>query len=247
MPHFLATVAAAPLLIAALSASPAHAENDVLYSATVIVTGRDNLAERSRGFHEALPRVLTKVSVDGDVARRAVERGLIDDAEALVVGFDYRDRKEGIQISDEQGTRDRSFEFTVQFDPESVDALLRELGARPWRGPRPEIGVDLMIDDRTTRYRLTQVSEKGHGQRMAFADKADTLGLLVRLPEAEDIEPGSPVWLDGETSMTSDGYWDTQWHVIAPDIEESFSLAGTTFDIAFEEALRRTAQALAAR
>jgi hypothetical protein len=75
--------------------------------------------------------VLTKVSVDAGVASRAVKRGLMEGAEALVVGFDYRDRKESIQISDDQGTRERSFELTVRFDPQRVDAVLRELGTYP--------------------------------------------------------------------------------------------------------------------
>ena len=240
-------VVAGSLFLSTFCAPSAYAQNDDLYAATVIVTGRDNLAERSRGIREALPLVLTKVSVDADAPARAAGRGLTEDAEAFVVGFDYRDRKEGVQISDEQGTRDRSFEFTARFDPDRVDAVLREVGAQPWHGPRPEIGVDLMIDDRTSRYRLTELSEKGYGQRMAFADKAAALGLSVRLPEADGVEPGTPVRLEGEMSMTADGYWDTQWRVTAPDVETSFASSGTTFDLAFEEALRRTAQALAAR
>lgn len=234
------------LFIATFLAPAAHARNDGLYSITVIVTGRDNLAERSRGIREALPLVLTKVSVDTDVAGRAIEQGLIDHAESFVVDFDYRDRKEGIQISDEQGTRDRSFEFTVRFDPEMVDAALRELDAQPWHGPRPEIGVELTITDWTARYHLTQVSEKGYAQRMALADKARALGLSVRIPETEAFASDSPVRLEGEMSITSAGYWDTQWHVTALHIDKSFTLTGTTFDVAFEEALLRTAQALAA-
>lgn len=82
---------------------------------------------------------------------------------------------------------------------------------------------------------------------MALADKAHALGLSVRLPETEDFGLDSPVRLDGKMSMTAAGYWDTQWHVTAASVGESFSSIGTTFDVAFEEALRGGAQALAAR
>lgn len=198
MAYGMRLVVSALFFIATFLVPVARADNDGLYAVTVIVTGRDNLAERSRGVREALPLVLTKVSVDANVAGRATEQGLIDDPESFVVDFDYRDRKEGIQISDEQGTRDRSFELTVRFDPEMVDAVIRELSARPWHGPRPEIGIELTINDWTSRYRLTQVAEKGYGQRMALTDKAKALGLSVRIPETEDSTAEAPVRLEGQ-------------------------------------------------
>lgn len=237
-------VAAVLLSAAVLAAGQARARQDGLYSVTVIVTGRDNLAERARGIREALPRVLTKVGAGADLA---VERGLVGAAESFVAGFGYRDRKEGIEISDEQGTRERSFELTVHFDPGKIDAALRDLGVEPWRGPRPEIGVELTIADGASRYRLTQASQKGYGQRMALADAAAALGLSVRLPEAGDAGLKAPVRLEGQMSVTAEGYWDTQWHVRGPGVADSFVVTGATFDVSIGEALRRTARALAAR
>lgn len=229
----------AAALLAALSvAAPgAAAAQDDLYSATVIVTGRDNLAERARGIGEALPLVLMKVSLDEEAPLLAAGEGLLEDPERLVADYSYRDRKEGIQISDEQGTRDRSFELTVRFDAPAIDALLREADIMPYRGPRPEIGVVLEIEDGTSRYLLTQVSQKGYGQRMAFADAARALGLPVRLPEAEAESLDTPVRLEGQMTITAAGHWDTAWRATGAGGEERFFLEDTTFDVAIRGGL----------
>ena len=85
------------LVVALLAAAPAGA--DELYSASAIVTGRDNLAERARGTREALLVVLARVAADPGVAAQA----LPEDPERYVLERRYTDRKAGVQISDEQG------------------------------------------------------------------------------------------------------------------------------------------------
>lgn len=233
-------LAAAALLVAAvIPVAPAAAADDI-YAATVIVTGRDNLAERARGIREALPLVLTKVSLDREAFSLVTEEGPIENPERLVSEYAYRDRKEGIQISDEQGTRDRSFELTVRFHAHKIDALLREAAIAPYHGQRPEIGVALTIEDGMSRYLLTQVSQKGYGQRMAFSDEARTFGLSIRLPRDEGDNPDTPVRLDGQMTVTASGYWETRWRAAGPGGEERFVLDATTFDAAIREALYRT-------
>lgn len=243
---------------AMLLAGDAWAAQPDLYSAVAIVTGKDNLPERARGIREALPLVLAKVTADAEVAVRAVSEGLVAQAEALVVGLDYRDRKEGIQISDEQGTRDRSFELTVHFDPEGIDAMLSELGAEPWRGERPEIGVALVVSDGVAEYLVTRNSDRGYGQRLAIGDEAKALGLPVVLPD--DVPEGatvseqlarialdSPVRLQGRMEMTPAGYWNTGWQLTAAGIDDRFTFQNTTFDEAIARALSRSAKRLAKR
>lgn len=229
-------LAAAALLAAVL---PAAADGDI-YAATVIVTGRDNVAERARGIREALPLVLTKVSLDREAPLLAAEDGLLEDPERLVSEYAYRDRKEGIQISDEQGTRERSFEFTVRFHAHKIDALLMEVGVMPYHGQRPEIGVALTIEDGVSRYLLTQNSEQGYGQRLAFADTAKASGLPIRLPAGEDDNLDTPVRLGGTMTLTASGYWETEWQAGGPGGDERFALEATTFDVAIREALYRT-------
>ncbi|MBP0439303.1 DUF2066 domain-containing protein [Tianweitania sediminis] len=256
-------VIAASALLAAASLAfqlwPASAATVDLHAATVIVTGRSNLAERTRGIREALPLVITRLSADSAVGQRAIEQGLQDQAETLVRDLEYRDRKEGIQISDEQGTRDRSFELTVHFDPAAIDAMVAQLGGTVWSGERPEVAVALIIDDSVSRFLLTEGSDRGYGQRLALNDVSEALALPVVLPKASgdpvDAQAAQeaalsefPVKLAGEMTVTSAGYWNTDWRLEAPDgVAERFATSETTFDVAIEEALRRSAKLLANR
>jgi len=229
-----------------------------LYSATVIVTGRDNLAERARGIREALPLVLTKLTVDAEIAERAAAERIVDQADAAVERFDYLDRKEGIQISDEQGTRERSFELTVHFDPRKVDAMVAKLGGQVWTSERPEVAVALLVDDGSATYLVTQTSERGWGQRLALEDASKALALPVALPtEAPAVETpvaaaakvgaDAAARLEGHMTITPAGYWDTDWQFRAAGAQTDFATDGVTFDAAIGEALRRSAKALAKR
>ena len=233
------------MLLAVPLATPADASGGDLYSATVIVTGRDNLAERERGIRAALPLVLAKVSADPAIGDRASAAELSDEAGAMVVGYDYRDRKEGIQIADEQGTRERSFEFTVRFDPPAIDGILADLGATPWPEPRPALAVSLTIDDGASSYLLARNSEKGYGQRAAFDDESEKLGLDVRLPG--DAEAIGAATLEGHMAVTPQGYWGTEWRIAAAGVDEHFELPPTTFDDSIAAALGRSAKKLAKR
>lgn len=250
--------AASVAVAAAVAAGPSRAAQADLYSATVIVTGRDNLAERSRGIRAALPLVLTKVGADRSLGPKAVAEGLVESAQPLVVGLDYRDRKEGIPISDEQGTRERSFELTVHFDSVRIDAEIRALGGVPWTRERPTVGVALVVRDTLSEYLLVRGSERGFAQRMAFDEQAQALGLPIRLPEMAPAgaDPQAaraaaaasmPVLLEGMMEMTPAGYWNTEWHFRTDGADERFALAGTTFDTAIADALGRSAKALAKR
>lgn len=246
------------LLPTLLLTQGATAEQVDLYSATVIVTGRDNLAERARGIREALPLVLTKLTVDREIAARAVADGLADKAETSVESLAYLDRKEGIQISDEQGTRERSFELTVRFDPAKVNGIVESLGSAVWTGDRPKIMVALLIDDGASTYLVTSTSERGWGQRLALEDEAKALALPIALPgavpAAESLDSaiakageGAAARLEGRMTMTKSGYWNTGWRFAANGIDERFATDGVTFDAAIAGALLRSAKALAKR
>lgn len=224
---------------AADSASPASS----LYTAKIIVTGRDNLAERERGIREALPLVITKVAADPAIGERAISQGLEAKAAGLVEAFDYVDRKAGIQISDEQGTRERSFVLTVRFVPDAIDSAVRQLGGEPWTESRPTLDVSLEIQDGGGPYRLTETLEKGYGQRLALHDEADRLGL----PVAIGAQNKGDYRLDGSMTITPDGYWNTSWTLTGPSLDERFGFENTTFDAANARALGRSAKALAKR
>ena len=236
---------------------PLTAQASDLYFATVIVTGRDNLPERARGLAEALPKVLTRLTADPAIAARATADGLPAQAAQMVTSFDYVDRKAGIQISDEQGTRERSFELTVHFDPARIDAILDSYGTRAWTAERPEIGVALLIDSGNGPYLLTRDSAGGFGQRLTFDDDARALAMPVRLPDtvtADDADSaqaaaarGSPFRLSGRMTLTGDGYWNTDWHLTGDATDRTFTYTHTTFDTAIGGALTQSARVLSTR
>jgi hypothetical protein len=217
------------LAIALLAAAPAGA--DELYRASAIVTGRDNLAERERGTREAFLVVLARVAADPSVATHA----LPTDLERYVLERRYADRKAGVQISDEQGTRERSFVLEVGFDPARVDALLRSLGRQPWKGERPGLLVRLRVADAVATYEVTRDSRRGWGQREAILAAGAKAGLNVVLP------PGSAEQvLSGEMRMTPEGYWRTEWRLG----EERWALPPATFDRAIENGIWTAANRL---
>ena len=109
-----------------------------LYQAQAIVTGQGEV-DRRRGFSLCFLEVMVKVSGDprlfGDrrVAIMAARAGTFVDT------FRYRDRMAHKPINDEQGTRDRPHDLTVDFDTAKIDAALQSLGRKPWTGERPRV------------------------------------------------------------------------------------------------------------
>lgn len=118
------------LALAAVAPARAEMVSDLMRG-EAIVTGRDNPEERARGIWIALTQVLIKTCGDDRIAAHPQLPNLLAEAEAHVVGLEYEDRKAGIPIADEQGTRDRSFHLRVEFRPEGVYALLDRLGQAP--------------------------------------------------------------------------------------------------------------------
>jgi hypothetical protein len=227
-------VRAAAGVLLLLLAGGVLAEDAGLYQASAIVTGRDNLAERARGTREAFLAVLARVGADPAVAQQAKR----EDPEGFVLERRYTDRKEGVQISDEQGTRDRSFILEVRFDPARVDALLRSLGREPWKGERPPLLVRLRVTDAVATYEVTQDSERGWGHREAILATGAKAGIPVLLPPASAGRV-----LSGGMRMTPEGYWRTEWRLG----DERWTVGPATFDRAIENgiwtAARRFAQA----
>jgi len=114
--------------LACCTAIPATAAED-LYRAQTVVTGQGE-ANRVIGFASCMEDVLIKVS---GAERLAGDRRLTaykSKAKDFVTAFDYRDQFSGKPKRDEQGTRDRPFDLTVDFDKEKIDGVLKALGLR---------------------------------------------------------------------------------------------------------------------
>jgi len=250
------------LLLAGLA--PAAATDLGLYGARTIVTGQGEETRRS-GFAEGLEQVLVKVSGDPSVAAAARENGMTDRAGELVADFRYRDRMEGIPVHDEQGTRDRPYDLTMQFRPEAVDAVLAKLGRKPWTGPRPPIAVLVAVDHGERPYVLAADGPRGRDQREALQAAAERFGLPVALPDAaiarslrfdevaaeaaiaESVAKrmGGEALLAGTLAWNPEALgWTADWQLVTAAGAHRWRISGVSFDAAFRSALGGAAQVL---
>ena len=114
---------------------------------------------------------------------------------------------EGIPIHDEQGTRDRPYDLTVDFLPEKIDELLQALGQKPWTARRPTIVVMLAVKYEAKSYLLTGDADEGFDQRESFMSAAWLTGMPMTLPSAAAFSeagmtaeklPTADIWRTGE-------------------------------------------------
>ena len=126
-----------------------------IYQARTIVTGQRE-ETRGPGFEQCLEDVLVKVSGDPLVLTDPAIAGMKGHAASYVAEFRYGDRMEGIPIHDEQGSRDRPYDLTVDFQADQIDAALRSLGREPWTAPRPRLVVFLGVRLGTATYMLAR-------------------------------------------------------------------------------------------
>src|SRR5919205_2017473 len=150
-----------------------------LYQGQVIVTGQRE-ETRGPGIARAFGDVLAKVSGDPRLIDDPRVTGMA--AETFVTGYSYRDRMAGIPVHDEQGTRDRPYDLTVDFDPERIDAALRSLGHTPWGATRPQPVVLLRVTAGAGSYLLTSDGPRGRDQRESLEAAAERFGVPVLVP-----------------------------------------------------------------
>jgi uncharacterized protein len=244
---------AAALLAAALASGGARAAD--LYEGQAIVTGQRE-ETRAPALAACLRDVLVKVSGDPRLLRDPRAAEVASRAGDLVASFRYRDLMAGLQVHDEQGTRDRPYELTVAFDPAGIDAALRALGREPWTAERPRVAVFLTVRDPATTFVLASDGERGSGQRAALAAAAERRGLPVVLPSraalaaADPADPdpralGGDVALVGGMAWRDDPPgWTADWRLRAGPETVAWRAASDTFDEAFREALGGAAQIL---
>lgn len=280
VPCYLAAIAAVLLFaLPALAAEPpprqptvANAANAIppaeLYRAQTIVTGQGE-ANRLIGFASCLEDVLIKLS---GMLRLAGDPRLDPykaDAAKLVRDFSYRDEKGGKPKNDEQGTRDRSFFLTVDFDETAINDVLAKLGVKPWLSRRPVLGVFVEMQPGARRYVVAGDSKETDLQRAALLTAAAKRGMQVVLPDAAalagvganeralaDIAPARLVEIaaarGGEVLLIARLVWDdqalrwtTDWQLDWQGRSQQWQLAAVTFDEAFRQGIGAAAQILA--
>ncbi|CAN5388316.1 DUF2066 domain-containing protein [soil metagenome] len=241
-----------------------------LYNSAAIVTGQE-LPNRIAAASVALPRVLVKVSGDPSVAADPKVKLYADRAINMLAGFTYRDQMAGIPVRDEQGTRDRPYDLTLQFDPVKIGEILQKLGRRPWSGARPKVVVVFSLDQGAW-YTVSSDDMRSLGPREALYNASERAGLDVALPTADQISTklngmkpfevpaetreylavalvpvtsGSHVVLTGEAVWDDDILgWRTDWQIAANGKIIRWRIERVSYDEAFRNGLIGAAQIL---
>ena len=260
--NFIAILAAA-----VICCGSAAAAEDNLYRAQTVVTGQLE-PNRILGFGTCLEDVLIKVSGQPELAGNGRLAAYKAKAKEFVSNFSYHDQFAGKPHRDEQGTRDRPYDLTVEFDGKQVDGILGELGLKPWTSQRPVLGVFVEMRQGAKDYIVTSDGTESDLQRDALAAAADKRGMRVVLPSAAELAAsgitaaelstvptakltsvvvpqggqtalvGRLVWNDKELG------WATQWQIDWRRKSYKWQVRGVSFDEAFRRAIGGAAQVL---
>ena len=106
-------------------------------------------------------------------------------AKSFVKAFSYHDQFSGKPHRDEQGTRDRPYDLTVDFEEGKVDDILRALGLKPWLSHRPRLAVFVEMKQGPKNYIVTADGTQSDLQRDALLAAADRRGMDIVLPSAQ--------------------------------------------------------------
>ncbi len=247
----------------AIAASEAFA----LYQARTIVTGQRE-ETRIPGMKLCLRNVLVRVSGDPRLANNPAVDALVETPEAAVTDYAYRDLYAQRPIRDEQGTRDRPYEMTVNYDPARIDAMLAALGSRPWTAERPALMIFLAVRHIGTSYILSADIPAGSFQRESFDIASYTFAMPIIIPGLRKLEPAGLVlenlpdtpidelehlateW-GADKALAGTLYWNREmlgweagWRMLHEGREKAWGVGGVNFDAAFRNALGGAAQIL---
>ena len=253
-------------IVMLLGASATTAAAD-LYQTKVTVTGQGE-TNRVTGFAAAVEDVLIKASgaekLNGD-RRLATYKSRAKD---FVRSFSYRDQFFGKPIRDEQGTRDRPFDLTVNFEESRIDDILKTLGLKPWLSHRPRLAVFVAMEQGGKSYVVTTDGSQSDLQRDALLAAADKRGMDVVLPSAAALAksnitgaelrtPSFPALMPAATELSGevvlvgrlvwddrDLGWVTQWQMDWEGRTHRWQMRGLTFDETFRRGIGGAAQIL---
>ncbi|MCA6125659.1 DUF2066 domain-containing protein [Bradyrhizobium sp. WSM 1704] len=240
---------------------------DDLYRAQTVVTGQGE-PNRLIGFGACLEDVLIKVSGQPALASDKRLAAYRSKAKELVSNFSYHDQFAGKPHRDEQGTRDRPYDLTVEFDGRKIDGILGELGLKPWRAQRPVLGAFIEMQQGAKDFVVTADDAQSDLQRDALVAAADKRGMRVVLPSAAELmraniagaelRTASPERLTpivaprgGEVVLLGRLVWDdndlgwtTQYRMAWHGKDYQWQFRGVTFDEAFRRGVGGAAQVL---
>jgi uncharacterized protein len=238
-----------------------------IYTTRAIVSGKDE-RNRALGFKLCFEDVLVKVSGDASILSDSRFDALAAVAGQYVSTFSYRDRLEGKPVHDEQGTYDRPYFLTCQFDPQKIDRVLKMLGRKPWLGHRPRVVMVLIVHGRTNGGLLSSDGAFDPDMREALANAAQRYGLTVNLPSVANLQvneiniataeiiPADRLLRvaelsDSELPLVGDLQWSdaalgwvASWSLVVNGRRHRWSVSGVNYDEAFRNAVRGAEQVL---
>ena len=245
--------------LACSKAVPATAED--LYRAQTVVTGQGE-ANRMIGFASCMENILIKVSGAQQLAGDRRLAAYKSKAKDFVSAYDYHDQFSGKPTRDEQGTRDRPYVLTVDFDKDKIDRVLRALGVKPWPSHRPVLAVVVQMEQGERKFFVTKDGARSDLQRDALLAAAAKWGMSMVLPKSDingaelNAMPSSALALfvaeqGGEVALIGHLVWDeqelgwtTQWNIEHHGRLYRWQLRGVTFDEAFRRGIGGAAQVL---
>ncbi|CAH2601748.1 conserved exported protein of unknown function [Rhodovastum atsumiense] len=235
------------LLAALLLAAPA-ARADDLFEGHAIVSGTGP-ASRAEALPRALREVMVKVSGEPALAEDSRLEGI--DAAALVEDDVFLDRLTDMPHHDEQGTRDRPWDYIAHFDPAGIRAALDRLGVPAWTALRPRLLARISVRDQDGgTYPLSNDADDGERQRQALLAAARRYGLRVALPPRATPDAAFPgtVPLTGHLTWSeAELGWVGEWHLDWQGRAHDWRITGVSFDAAFRDALAGALAVLAGR
>lgn len=253
-------------LICCAGGTTASAADD-LYRAQTIVTGQGE-PNRIAGFASCLEDVLIKASgaqkLSGDRRLAAYKSNV----KTFVTAFSYHDQFSGKPIRDEQGTRDRPYDLTVDFDESKIDGVLKTLGLKPWLSHRPALTVFVEMRQGPKKYIVAADGAQSDLQRDALLAAAARRGMNIVLPSSAALAKSplddadiatlptsalAPVVAEqgGEVALVGRLVWDdrelgwaTQWQTEWRGRPYRWQFRGVTFDEGFRRGIGGAAQVL---
>lgn len=244
-------------LLASTATQAARLEN--LFQSEVVVSGRDTAA-RNAGLRRALGEVLLRMTGNPQELQTPQAKQILRQPDRYAEQFRF------LQVTETEGAGP-SLHLWVQFDGVTLAKDIREAGLPYWGADRPDMLAWLAIDDRGSRY---IVSETGYPGVSAILQKAAVQrGIPVTLPLMDLQDRGlvkfTDVWggfvsgleeasqryrpqvmLVGTLGHSSSGRgWRSNWTLIEgtnrQDWENHASSMNETVYLGFSEAAERLA------
>lgn len=172
-------------MLLALGACTANAQSPDLYAGEVPVIAKSE-AERLQAIPSALIHVLQKLSGQRELQASPPLDLALSRAERMMLAFHY----EEVRRLMPDGSAQEETWLVVNFLPEAVDGVMRELELPRWRQERPPLTFWVLLDDGSGRRYLPLEYEYAWD---AMSQVARQRGLPVLRPE---IDPEAPPSID---------------------------------------------------